>query len=173
MNLLAPYIPTLLAVFVIVRRGMKPRRVKPDRLWVFPAIITALALLTIGGGRPLTLEALGIFTVAIVAGAPLGWFTAQHVELTLDPKTQTVMSKPTPFATGVTAALFVARSLAETWSKSPMGASMLPPRHSDIVLWLTDAGLLFVAARGLTRAWHMWIRTRPLLAPATAQLPPE
>jgi hypothetical protein len=162
-----PFLPPGLALFIIIRRGLRPRRIKPYRLWTFPAIITFLALATIWRGKVPGVEALAIFAVAAASGAALGWFTAQHVELTLDPKTQTIMSKPTMFGTAVTAAVFAVRALADYWHGGHGGlSSMLPANivHSELFLWLTDAGLLFVAARGLTGASHMWIRTRPLLA---------
>jgi hypothetical protein len=176
MNEIAPFLPPALALFIIIRRGLKPRRIKPDRLWTFPAIITLLALATIWRGKVPGAEALAIFAAAMAAGAVLGWFTAQHVELTLDPKTQTIMSKPTPFGTAITAAVFAVRALADYWHGGHGGlSSMLPATivHSELFLWLTDASLLFVAARGMTRAWHMWVRTRPLLAPQPATAPPE
>jgi hypothetical protein len=163
MHGLSFFIAPTLALFFIVRRGLRPQRIKPNGLWIYPSIITVLAVLALGHGQTPGVLAIAMFTVAVAAGGALGWFTAQHVELTLDEKTGTIMSQPTPFGSLLTAAVFAARFILEYLTGA--GQSPAPHLHpSDTLVWLSDAGLMFVAARGLTRAWHMWIRTRPLLA---------
>ena len=131
MQNLAPFIAPALALFMIFRRGGKERRVKPNALWIYPLGISILAALALSRGRLPGLEAYLYFGIALAAGAALGWFTTQHVELTLDSKTGTIMSKPTQIGT---------------------------------LLWIADAGLIFVAARVMAQAAHMWLRIRPLLA---------
>jgi hypothetical protein len=158
---LGSILPTLLVVALIVRRGSKPRRVKVNSLWRYPAIITLLALFSLAGSAPPGLLGIAMYVVAVPAGAALGWFSAQHVELTLDDKTGTISSKPTVWGTAMTAGAFVARYLADTWMKSGSGA--LPGHHGIAIAGAADAALIFVAARGLASAYHMWIRTRPLL----------
>ena len=158
---LGSILPTLLVVALIVRRGSKPRRVKVNSLWRYPAIITLLALFSLAGSAPPGLLAIAMYVIAVPAGAALGWFSAQHVELTLDDKTGTISSKPTVWGTAMTAGAFVARFLADTWMKSGSGA--LPGHHGIAIAGAADAALIFVAARGLAGAYHMWIRTRPLL----------
>ncbi|MGZ5935959.1 MAG: hypothetical protein ACXWLK_01045 [Rhizomicrobium sp.] len=158
---LGSILPTLLVVALIVRRGSKPRRVKVNSLWRFPVIITLLALFSLVGSAPPGLLAIVMYVVAAPAGAALGWFSAQHVELTLDDKTGTIMSKPTVFGTALTAGAFVARFLADTLMKS--GGGLIPGHHAIVIAGAADAALIFVAARGLAGAYHMWIRTRPLM----------
>ena len=114
-----------------------------------------------------------------MAGAALGWFTTQHVELTLDDATGTIMSKPTRFGTYLTAAVFILRFAVEFMVNGGPGGASGPPhmparvvQHAGTLLWLADAGLLFVAARMLAQSAHMWLRIRPLLARhKAAQLP--
>ncbi|MEI9993989.1 MAG: hypothetical protein WDM91_05315 [Rhizomicrobium sp.] len=159
-------LPPGLALLLIVRRGMKPTRIKPNRLWVYPAIITLLVLTSLSHAKapdPLTLA---IYAAVVVAGGVLGWFTTQHIELTLDEKTGTVMSQPSLFGTAVTVAVFGARFALDYVMQVPSGKGMsqLAVQHGASLALLTNAGLLFVAARGLSRAWHMWARIQPLLA---------
>ena len=176
---LAPFIAPALALFFILRRGLKPRRIKPGGLWTFPVILTLLALLSLSRSGMPALLALGAYTIALAGGFALGWFTAQHVELTLDPETGTIMSKPTPFGSALTAAVFLARFAVEYVVNGtpggPPGGHVAPQQAASLV-WLANAGLLFVAARMIGRAWHMWIRTRPLVAQLeqhkAAQSPP-
>ncbi|MGZ5999622.1 MAG: hypothetical protein ACXWLC_09580, partial [Rhizomicrobium sp.] len=75
--------------------------------------------------------------------------------------TGTIMSKPTVFGTAMTAGAFVARFLADTLMKS--GGGLIPGHHAIVIAGAADAALIFVAARGLAGAYHMWIRTRPLI----------
>jgi len=154
-------LPTLLVVWLIIRRGSKARRVKLNSLFRFPAIITVLALLSLYGHAPRTLSAIAMYIAALPMGAALGWLSARHVELTLDDKTGTIMSQPTFWATAMTAGAFVARSLADSVMKGVDGS--LPGHQALAITGATDAALLFVAARGLASAGHMWLRTRPLL----------
>jgi hypothetical protein len=164
---LAPYIAPALALFFILRRSGRPRRVKPNGLWIYPIVITVLAGLALSRGQAPSLEAYLYFTIALIAGGALGWFTTQHVELTLDDATGTIMSKPTRFGTILTAAVFIARFAIEfVVNGGPGGAppTHAPLKHAGTLLWLADAGLLFVAARMLAQAAHMWLRIRPLIA---------
>jgi hypothetical protein len=167
MRELGPFIAPALALFFILRRGTKPRRIKPNALWTTPIILTVLALLSLShSGMPAALS-LGAYVIAIAGGFAFGWFSTQHAELSLDPATGTITSKPTPLGTLLTAAVFVARFAVEYLVKGTPGGPPMPhiaPQHAASAIWLANAGLLFVAARMVGRAWHMWIRTRPLVA---------
>jgi hypothetical protein len=167
MNQFAPYIAPALALVLILRRGSKPRRVKVNSLWRYPIIITVLSVSTLLGKPFPGLLPLAMFAAAIPAGAAVGWFSAQHVELTLDSATGTITSKPTAFGTALTAGAFIARFAVEYLMKGGIGSGAPSPpfafHHATTWVGAADALLLFVAARGLASAWHMWIRTRPLL----------
>jgi hypothetical protein len=167
MSSLGSFLPPALALLIIVRRGSKPRRVKVGTLWRFPILISLLALVTLGGSAAPGILTLAMYVAGLGAGAAVGWFSAQHVELTLDSKTGTIMSKPTVFGTMMTAGAFVARFAVDYVMKGGLDGDASTPafamRHATSIVGFTDALLLFVAARSLAGAWHMWIRTRPLL----------
>jgi hypothetical protein len=168
MNTLAPLIAPAIALFFIYRRGRTPRRIRPGALWIYPLVITLLALSTFSRGMPHDLLAIAIYGVALVGGAALGWFTTQHVELTLDEKTGTIMSQPTLFGTLLTAAVFAVRFGLEYLVNGGPGqgaphAHISPERAASLLLF-ADAAMLFIAGRSLAQAGHMWLRTRPLVA---------
>ena len=166
-----PGLPPLLALFFIIRRGMRPQRVKVGSLWVFPAIITFLAVTSLGHSGFPPILAIGLYAVAFAAGLALGWFGTQHVELTLDDATGTIMSKPTPMGTAVTAAVFIARFALDTimgvkpgqGGGAAAGLKGLAVQHGASLTWITNAGLLFVAGRAIGRGVHMYLRAKPLL----------
>jgi hypothetical protein len=158
------FVGPALALLIIFRRGSKPRRVKVGRLWRFPILISVFALVTLAGTPAPGMLALAMYVTGMVAGGAVGWFSAQHVELTLDSNTGTIMSKPTMLGTALTAGAFIARFAVDTVMKGGgAGAAGFAAQHATSVVGFTDALLLFVAARGLAGAYHMWIRTRPLL----------
>jgi hypothetical protein len=167
MNQFAPYIAPAVALFFIIRRGAKSRRVKVSSLWRYPIVIALLCVATFAGKPFPDLLSLAMFALAIPAGAALGWFSAQHVELTMDAQTGTIMSKPTPFGTALTAGAFIVRFVVEYLVRGGPGNGAPSPAfnvpHSGALVGFSEALLLFVAARGLASTWHMWIRTRPLL----------
>ncbi|HEX4301615.1 MAG TPA: hypothetical protein VHZ78_02395 [Rhizomicrobium sp.] len=174
MNTLAPFIAPALALFFIVRRGRTPRRIRPGALWVYPLVITLLALTTLSQGMPRDLEAVAVYILAFAAGAALGWFTTQHVELTLDEKTGTIMSQPTMFGTLLTAGVFAARFGLEYLINGGPGQAPhghISPERAANLLWFADAALIFIAGRALAQAGHMWLRTRPLVAQHRAAQP--
>ncbi len=161
------FMPPLLAFFIIVRRGLKPQRVKPNRLWVFPVVIALLVLLALSHGPFPDAVALAVYAGAAAAGGLLGWFTTRHIELTLDEATGTVMSQPTLFGTAMTASVFLARFVLDQAMGSGGqggGWKAIAVQHGASLALIANAGLLFVAARGLTRAWHMQVRIHPMLA---------
>ena len=176
MNNLGSLIGPALALFIIIRRGSKPRRVKVATLWRFPILISVLALVTLAGSKAPGLLTLAMYIGGLGAGSAVGWFSAQHVELTLDSNTGTIMSKPTALGTAMTAGAFIARFLVDYVMKGGLdGATRTTAfavNHATSIVGFTDALLLFVAARSLLGAWHMWIRTRPLIEQhKAAQLP--
>src|ERR1044071_10391051 len=84
MSSLGSFLPPALALLIIVRRGSKPRRVKVATLWRFPILISLLALVTLTGSTVPGILTLAMYVAGLGAGTAVGWFSAQHVELTLD-----------------------------------------------------------------------------------------
>ena len=164
-----PGLPPLLALFFIIRRGLRPQRVKVNRLWLFPAILTVLAVTSLGHSGFPPLVAILVYVVAFAAGGALGWTGTQHVELTLDDATGTIMSKPTPMGTAVTAGVFLLRFGLDTLMGAKPGPGglggwkALAVAHGASLALITNGSLLFVCGRAIGRAAHMYVRTEPLL----------
>lgn len=175
-----PYLGPALALVFIFRRGFRPRRVKVNSLWRSPIIFCVLAFLSLSRSHAPGLLALSSYALAIVVGGALGWFTAQHVELTLEPHSGTIMSKPTPIGTSITAAAFILKFAIDFYMNGGPGngAPQVHPlaiQHAAGINVFGNAMLLFAVARTVGSAAHMWIRTRPLveqLARHKASQPP-
>jgi hypothetical protein len=161
------FLPPALALLFIFRRGLKPRRVKVNSLWRAPIIFCVLAFLTLSRSHAPSLLAVSSYVFAIAAGGAIGWFTAQHAELTLEPESGTIMSKPTAIGTAITAAAFLLKFAINFYMNGGAGDGQLHPfamRHAAGINVFGNATLLLAVARTVGGAAHMWIRTRPLVA---------
>jgi len=163
-----PYLGPALALMFIFRRGFKPRRVKVNSLWRSPVILGVLALLTLSRSHAPSLFAISSYAAAMLAGGALGWFTAQHVELTLDKDSGTIMSQPTRIGTTITAAAFLLKFAIDFYMNGGPGngAPQVHPfavQHAAGINVFGNAMLLLAVARTMGGAAHMWIRTRPLV----------
>jgi hypothetical protein len=172
-----PYLVPLLIVAVVVLRLVrnKPRKVKPNRLFVTPAFValaTALTLSQMGWPSFLWIVA---DAFAAVAGAGVGYLSARHREFTLDPETGEIMSRATPIGTIIFAALFAARFGLKLAFPGLNGAQSYRPSAmayghpaANAIGW-TDAGLIFSTALLIATAATTWLRTRHLMEARRAQ----
>ena len=165
---IAPLIGPALALFIIFRRGTKPRRVKVNSLWRYPIVISVLAVLTLSRSHAPGLLAITSYVAALLVGGALGWFTAQHVELTLDKDNGTIMSQPTTIGTAITAAAFLIKFGIDFYMNGGPGGGAPNPhpfavQHAAGITVFGNAMLLFAVARTIGGAAHMWVRTRPLV----------
>jgi hypothetical protein len=84
---LAPYIVPLLVVAIILRRALraqKPRAVRMQRLWIFPALLLFVTLNSLWHeGFPGFVVAL-VFAAAATGGGAIGWFRVHTLEFSLD-----------------------------------------------------------------------------------------
>ena len=160
------FLVPVLAIFLILRRGFRQSRVRPGGLFIYPLIICLLIAASFIH-RPIpTPQIMAVLTAAALVGLALGWITTAHLQLSVDPKSGTILSKPTPIGTAITAAVFALRFGVDYMIRSGGGGA-----HDPVLLAIANAGLLFVAGRLIGRAVHLWIRTRPLLAEHAARAP--
>jgi energy-coupling factor transporter transmembrane protein EcfT len=155
------FIIPLLAIFFILRRGFRQSRVRPGALFVYPLIICLLIAATFVHQKMPTPEMMAVLAVAALVGLGLGWFTTAQLQLSVDAKSGTILSKPTPIGTAITAAVFALRFAVDYMMRADAGGAHA---HDPLLLAAANAGLMFVAGRLIGRAVHLWIRTRPLLA---------
>lgn len=171
-----PYVMPLLVVAVVALRLFrnKPRKVKPNRLFVTPAFITLATLLTLSQmGWPSFLWLLADL-IAAVAGAGVGYLSARHREFTLDVESDEIMGRATPVGTIIFAVLFAVRfglklAFPELNGAQNYGATMTHGHPAASVIGWTDAGLIFSTALVIGTAATTWLRTRHLVEARKAQ----
>lgn len=155
---IASYLFPLAIVAVVMalrwRRMSRPRPLKLERLWVFPAIYAATCV-ALFAAHPPAGWAWAACATALALGAALGWQRGRMMRIALDPETHTLNQTGSPAAMLFLVVLVVAR----TGARSALGDGGM---HLD-PLALTD--ILMTFALGLfaaTRA-EMYIRGRRML----------
>ena len=178
---LGPYILPLVVVVIVARRLMnnKPRKVKVNRIFYFPAFIIIATVATLWSAPMPTpwLLWIPVDLLAVAGGLAIGFLSAHHQEFSIDYDTGVITSKATPVGTIVVLALFAAkfglRFILPDVNGSPFSAASYIPNspipsapHSgpaSIMGW-TDAGILLSAAMLFARAFTTWLRAQPLIA---------
>ena len=181
MKELGPYILPLVVVAIMARRLMnnKPRKVKVNRIFYFPAFIIIATVATLWSAPMPTpwLLWIPVDLLSVAGGSVIGFLSAHHQEFSIDYDTGVITSKATPVGTIVVLALFAAkfglRFILPDVNGSPFSAASYIPNspipsapHSgpaSIMGW-TDAGIILSAAMLFARAVTTWLRAQPLIA---------
>ena len=171
MKQILPLIVPILVVALILRRSMTSRAVRPQMMWIRPAILLILAGVTLASSPMPGAIALAAFAVAALVGGGVGYLRARHLELSVDPATGVVSSKATPIGTILIVGLVMIR-IGLKYAFPEMGANPGGHAAADAIAW-TNGALIFSAAMLVTQAIVIWQRTQPLLAEYAARsMPP-
>jgi len=162
---LIPYIvPVLVLALVSWRlfRNANGRPIKPQMLWIRPAILVVFLGLSFLHPPAITPFSLAVFAAAGVLGIGLGYVLASHQTLTIDSATGTITSKMSPVGIVLFLGLFAVRyAMRAAMMGDQPGQSFAHPSAS--VLLYTDAGLVFILGLVAAQAWETWRRAKPLL----------
>jgi len=157
-NFILPAILLLIA-FRIWRTGGRERRIRPERLWILPAIVSLLIGIGIVS-QPLTLSFLTVdaLIVALLAGFGCGWLRGRATHISVDPESRELKARSTPVALVLIAALILVRLTARDWLNANAEAWQIEPAA------IVDGFLLF--AMGLVIGWRveMMLRCRRLVS---------
>jgi hypothetical protein len=156
------YAAYLIAVFVlamVVRRSLRGRRIKVDRLWVIPLLLTVAAVATLSRDPPRDPVAILTLVIAAGVGCAVGWQRGKLTRINLDAQTGVLTSQASAAAVVLIAAVFAARFGLRFWLDQNPHAKL----GVDAVV-VTDALLLFGVGMIATARTEMWIRCRRLLA---------
>jgi len=150
------FVLPLLVFVLILRRSLRERKVRTTRMWLYPAILGAVALYTMAHEPMPGLVAIVSFIAAAIAGAGLGYLRARHQQFTLDQTTGEISSKATPIGTILVGAFFLARFGLEFFTH----ARDVP--HALGLQRATDAGLIFSFALMVAQRWEILQRAKAL-----------
>lgn len=151
----------LVMIGIVVFRNSRARKVRIERLWIPPAAIAALTVLTFVNGPPPSALGLLIDALALGLGALLGWWRARASTFTIDPETHIITSKVSMAGMLLILGIFGARYLLKsflTQDSSFLHVSAIEATDSFLLLavglvsaqrieWLIRARAMLEAAR--------------------------
>jgi len=154
----------LAVVLVVVRRLrslLQTRRLRPELLWMRPAIFAAVSAVALYQSPPNALIDILILCVAAALGAVVGWRKAKMMTIGISPQTGELTVKGSPWAAAIVVGLLALRVLARSALSAEASAW-----HLNLGLIL-DTMIILVAAMQMTQAAEMYVRGRTMLREAT------
>jgi hypothetical protein len=160
-----PYVIPLLILLLILRRNLRSRTLKMERLWVYPAILILAAVSAMSGEPFPGVAALVGFVVALLVGGAIGWWRGRLTTITIDPNTHDFSSQASIAGTILIGAVFALRYGVKMALASGGHAELPMGLHLDVV-GVTDGLTIFLAAMVSVQRIEMFLRCRTLLAHA-------
>ena len=160
---LLPYLIPVAILALFVRRGLRSRKLKTERMWVMPTFLVLVGLSVLIASPPTTPMAIAVVAVAFLVGAAAGWWRGRLTHISVDPATHELTSRTSPVGVILIAGLYLLRyGLRVVELKNPTAI----PGGAALV---TDALMLFGIGMLAVQRLEMWLRCRRLLAGAGAK----
>lgn len=155
-----PYLVPLLILVLVMRRSLRERRLKVERLWVLPVVLLLVGGLAVYNAPPRTPAAIGAVAGALVLGAAAGWWRGRLTRITVDPDTHLLTSKTSPLGVLLITGLYVVRYVARMYAQQHPAA--LPADATAV----TDGLMVFAIVMMAVQRLEMWLRSQRLVAEA-------
>ncbi len=156
-----PYLIMAVALIFMIRRNLSSRRIRANTLWIFPVLLTAIAVLAVSQSPPRDAVGIAIVGAATLAGAVAGWYRGKFTHITLDAETGILTGKGSIVGLAIILGLFMARYAVMTWARTH-------PDHGGIAVIVADGALLFGFATLIVARLEMWLRCRKLMEAGAA-----
>jgi hypothetical protein len=153
----------LVVVAIMALRFSRPRPLKPELLWVRPAIFVVIIASTLISAPPdpSLLNILILLTGAAV-GAAAGWQRGRFMRIAVDPDSHDLTARASPLGMVFIIALLGVRVALRGAVMQPGAMPGLSPAA------LTDGLIVLVGAMMSVQNLEMWLRARRLLSDAQA-----
>jgi hypothetical protein len=158
-----PSLAGLLLIALVVRRSLRVRKLRPDRMLLLPGIVALVALFMLAQDPPREPLTIAVLAGAVLAGGAIGWRRGALTRISHDPADGSFTAEPSKAAVVLILVVFALRYGVKLWlSASPDG------RHSHAAELAANA--LLISSVGLIAAQRveMVIRCRKLMADASA-----
>lgn len=148
----------MLVVFGVVialrgRRLMRERPLKPEQLWIVPALYLAIVGL-IFSRTPPTANGWLVCLVALLVGAAAGWQRGKTMRIHVDPASGKLMQRGSVWAVAVIAVLVAVKMAAQTEG---------PAMHFDVNMVIDGLAAFSLGLFAMQRV-EMYLRAQRLLA---------
>lgn len=160
-QVLGPFLIGLVAMGIIMLRNARGRKLRVERLWLYPSIMIAGVLTLIAADPPVEPLVIAALVAITALGAGIGWYRGKLTRIELNPETHELTSRASPVAMALILILFLVRYGLRSWLTGPE-ASLLHLGAARI----TDGFLLFTVGIVVTQRIEIWLRCRKMLAEA-------
>jgi hypothetical protein len=150
-------------IVLVLLRNRRKRVLRPNLLWVMPAIVAPLILLGVwgssrtAGATAFGLDAWAVLLVGAVLGGVAGWWRGKTVAIEKEPD-GSLKAQASPLGLVLVVALFAFRGVLR-----PLIESHAAQWHLN-ALAVTEAFLVFALALIVLQRVEMYIRARRILA---------
>lgn len=156
-------LPLGIVLVVVVLRGVRSRRLRVERLWVFPLIYLGfLASGLSAAPPPVTPISIAILVVSAIVGGLIGWQRGRFTRLDIDPATHEMTSRASVLGIAFILAVLMARVALRSYLAGAHDIVGVPP------LVFTDALLVLAVAMLSAQRLEIWLRATQMLKQARA-----
>jgi membrane protein CcdC involved in cytochrome C biogenesis len=159
---LLPLMIPLVVIALVMRRAVRGRKVRVERLWIAPSIALIGAGVLLYFQPPTDTLSQAVYAGVIVVGGALGWYRGAFTRLSVDAETHEVTSKASAAGVALILGAFVIRSGVRAFMGEQSSAL-----HVSAAL-VTDAFVLFAVAMVIVQRVEIWLRCTRLLKKAGA-----
>ena len=150
-----------IGVLVMLLRNLRPRKLKIERLWLFPLLyLVILGALLYAAPPAWTPLNIGLCVAAALVGAGIGWQRGRLMRIVIDPETHELTSQASIIGLVLILAVMAIRAGLRSYVAQNPGALPI----SGIVA--TDALVVLAVAMLTVQRMEVWLRARKLLADA-------
>jgi hypothetical protein len=156
-------IPLAVVMLVLVLRYSRPRRLRIERLWLWPTFyVVAMVVALAEAPPPVTVASVTLLVLAFAAGAALGWQRGRLMEIRIHPETHDLTSRASAIGLAFIFAILVLRYAVRDYMVGEAVFLHLP------VLAIGDAFLVLAVAMLSAQRLEVWRRASRMLAEAQA-----
>jgi hypothetical protein len=155
------YLPLVIGVLIIVMRNRRPRKLKVERLWLFPVIYLVMLVAGLSAAPPpVTFAAVGVLLASAVVGGLIGWQRGRFTRIDLDPQTHEMTAQASVLGIALILVVMLARlGLRGLLTQNVSGLGVPTAVLGD--------GLLVLAVSMLTvQRLEIWVRATRMLTEA-------
>lgn len=153
-----PLLLPALILALVVRRSLRERKLKAERLWVMPVLLLVIAGGSLYATPPTSPVAIGATLGAVALGAIAGWWRGRLTHITVDPATHDLTSRTSPWGVLLIGGLYILRYGIRWYGMQHPDA--LPGGSTAVADALMALAIVMVAVQRL----EMWLRCQRLIA---------
>jgi hypothetical protein len=158
-----PFLLPLLILAMILRRNLRVRSLRMERLWVYPALLVLLTVFPMVNEPIPGLVTLIGFIVAVALGGVVGWYRGRLTNITINPTTHELASQASIAGTILIGVVFAARYAVRMAVGG--GAGLPAGLHLDVA-GITQGLMLFLVGMVAVQRIEMFLRCQQMLAAA-------